>query len=141
MTSLNQAKSMLVGDVTCVLAKNNRVLTSTKTGIAPVLDLINSGVDLKGYVVADKIVGKAVAMLFNYAGIVQVYAEVLSKPALDYLNSVNIVVSYGTLTENIINRKGDDICPMEQTVKDVTNCVKAVELLNDKVKELKNKKD
>lgn len=64
MTDLEKAKSLLKNNITCVLVKDDNVLSSTKTGIAPVMELIENNVNLEGYSVADKIVGKAVAMLF-----------------------------------------------------------------------------
>lgn len=80
---------------------------------------IAEGRDLSGCSVADVIIGKAAAMLFVKAGIKEVYGEVMSVAASDYLYSRDIPCVCGTLTEKIINRKGDGICPMEETVADI----------------------
>lgn len=78
--------------------------------------LISEGRDLQGYAVADLIVGKAAAMLFVKAGILAVYGEVMSEAGCTYLQQHGIPCSFGTLTQSIINRSGDGVCPMEQTV-------------------------
>ena len=80
---------------------------------------IAEGRDLNGYSAADVIVGKAVAMLFVKAGIREVYGEVTSEEGYAYLQERHIPCSYSTLTKKIINRKGDGICPMEQTVAEL----------------------
>ncbi|MBQ8687507.1 MAG: DUF1893 domain-containing protein, partial [Ruminococcus sp.] len=93
--------------------------TSTAAGISPMLDLIREGHDLHGFSAADKIVGKAAAMLFALAGIAELHAQVLSRFGAELLRIHGIAFTYDTLTEYIINRKGDGICPMEQTVADI----------------------
>ena len=117
-----QAEKYLIDKATCVVIKEGSVLTSEKTGIAPVLDWINEGVDLRGAEVADKIVGKAAAMLFVKAGISKVFAKVLSSSGKAYLDRYGIEVSWETLTDVIINRKGTGMCPMEQTVLEISDC-------------------
>ena len=57
------AKENLSGHTIC-LCKDKNIFFIDKRGIAPMMGFIADGVDLKGYSVADIIVGKAVAMLF-----------------------------------------------------------------------------
>ncbi len=140
MSDLEIAKSLLVGDNTCVLVSGDKKYISTKSGIRPVLEYLDEGTDLTDFVVADRIVGKAAALLFVLAKIKCVYAEVISEPAILILKQHNIEYSYGKLTKNIINRKGDGICPMEQTVLNTDDPQTAFELLKAKVKELSAKK-
>lgn len=68
---------------------------------------------LNGAMVADKVVGKGAAALMALSGIKQLHADVISKPALDLLKTENISVGYDKLVDNIINRKGTGICPVE----------------------------
>lgn len=138
MNNIETAKSLLTGNTTCVLVNGEKILTSTESGIKPMLNFIDSGVDLKGFTVADRIVGKAAALLFIYAGITEVFAETLSEPALKLLAKNNIPVSYNVLTERIINRAKTGLCPMEETVIDTENPVEALKLLKAKVESLKN---
>ena len=138
MSNLIKAKSLLVGDNTIALVKENNYYTSTKNGITPMLEFIEKGYNLEGFSVADKVVGKAVAMLFSYAKITSVHAITISKPALDYLTSHKINVTYDKLVDNIQNRLNNGLCPMEQTVKDIDDSKVALDMLKVKVLELRN---
>jgi len=118
MTDPERAK-VLLAEHTCVLCKGDALYTSRKTGIAPMLDWLAEGADLRDFSAANKIVGKAAALLFVLAGVKSVYGEVMSQAGLAVLQKHHIPCSYGTLTPYIINRKGDGICPMEQTVQQI----------------------
>jgi len=67
-----------------------------------------------GNVCADRVIGKAAAMLLIYGGITELFAEVISEHALEFLNTCDITVEYRKKTKHIINRKGDGMCPMEE---------------------------
>ncbi len=121
------------------LCKGNSVIVDDKHGIRPMLDFITKQWDLTGYSVADIVVGKAVATLFVYSKIKAVYAHVLSKPALEYLNAHDIEVEYGTLVDNISNRAGDGICPMELCVANIDDANKAYFALKNKVEQMMKK--
>ena len=111
---------------------------SYETGIKPVINRLNEKIDyFKGLTVADKIIGKASAMLLVLSGVKEVYCLVLSKSGQDIFNKYHITYHYETLTEYIINRKGDDMCPMEKTVKDIDDLNEAYKALNDKFSNLK----
>jgi hypothetical protein len=69
---------------------------------------------LAGAMIADKVVGKGAAALLVAGGVEWLYAEVISRPALELLNKHNISVEVGSIVPNIINRTGDDICPVEK---------------------------
>ena len=124
---------------TCVLCKGEQVYASQKTGIAPMLDWLFEGVDLTGFSAADKIVGKAAALLFVLAGVTSVYGEVMSEGGLAVLQAHHIPCSYKTLTPYIINRKGDGICPMEQTVQQIDDPKTAYNALWETRKRLQKK--
>lgn len=138
MSDIEKAKEKLAKDTTCVLVKEDKIILSQEKGIAPILNLLNAGENLENFSLADRIVGKAVAMLVVYSKIREVYAEVLSEKGEEVLKKHNIKYSYKTLTENIINRKGDDICPMEKTVSKIYDATLAYHALKKKVEELKN---
>lgn len=122
MKDLIKAKELLAEkDFTCVLVKGEEILVSQKKGISPVLDLLNQKVDLSGFSVADKIVGKAAAMLFCLAKIKKVFAGVISETAIEFLRENGIPFEYDIKTEKIINRKGDGICPMEKCVENISD--------------------
>lgn len=130
------AKENLEGHSICLCLDGN-IITDDKKGIAPMLGFIASGTALKGYSAADLIVGKAAAMLFVKAGIAEVFAKTISKPACKYLEKYKIPYSYDILTDSIINRQGTDICPMEKTVTDIDDFEEGYAALTAKVALLK----
>jgi hypothetical protein len=120
MNDIEKAKELLQhGKYTCVLCKGDTVYTSTLRGVAPMVEWISSGKDLNGFSAADKIVGKASAMLFLLAGVKEVYAPVMSEEAINTLSHHGIRCFCDTRTDNIINRAGTGSCPMEQAVRDI----------------------
>ena len=138
MNDIDRAKQLLQNEgFTCVLCMGEQVYASHDTGISPMLDLLDSGTDCRGYAAADKIVGKAAAMLFVLAGAASVYAEVLSESGKQVLEHHGIPVSYGTLTERIINRRGDGICPMEAAVAETDDPSAAIAAVRSKREQLR----
>lgn len=137
MTDLEKAKSLLVGEATCVAVLSDKIYLSTKAGISPMMGWIADGVKFEDFSVADKIVGKAAAMLFVLAKISNVHAKVISKAGLEFLQSHNIAVSYDVLTEKIINRAGTGICPMEEVVQTIDDPQQAYLKLKEKLDSMK----
>ena len=128
------------GEKTCVTVKNNKITSAASPmGIAHIIKLSDEGI-LKDSFVADTIVGKAAAMIFSLSGVKGCYGHTMSRQAFEWLTEHGITAHYGTLTEMIQNRKGDGMCPMEETVKEITDETEAIEMLRAKVKELSAKK-
>ena len=135
---LSDAVSLLhSGGFTCVLCGQGRVLTSEKRGIAPLLEWIEAGEDLRGFCCADKIIGRAAALLLIHCGASAVHGDVMSAGAKALLEELGITVSYDTLTERIINRTGDGPCPMEQAVAGLTDPAAAPNVLREALDKLK----
>lgn len=128
MTDVEKAVQRLKGHSIC-FCRNGEFFTDDGRGISPMMRLIAEGKDLKGYAVADIIVGKAAAMLFVKAGIVSVYGKTMSKSGKAYLEANGIHATYNILTERIINRAGTDICPMEKTVEKINDVDEAYKAL------------
>lgn len=137
MNDTYYAKEKLLSEgYTCVLCSGSTVHTSTLRGVKPLVQWLESGTDMKGFCAADKVVGKATAFLYVLLGVQAVYAHVISKSALTVLKESSIEVQYGTLVENIINRKGDGICPFEETVLEIHNAAEAYPAILRKMKEM-----
>jgi hypothetical protein len=68
--------ALLRGSHSCVLVKDGAIRASDLRGIAPMAGFIDGGLDLRGSSAADRIVGKAAALLFALAGVSEVYAIV-----------------------------------------------------------------
>ena len=127
-------------DLTLVLVLNEDIYKSSEKGIKSLLQLLNSGKNYLNYSAADKIVGKAAAMLYRLLNVNDIYGEVMSIRAINFLEQNNINFKYKIKINEIINRKGTGICPMEQTVLNIENPTEAKKLLENKLKELINKK-
>lgn len=136
MTDLQTAKNNLAGHTICLCREGN-CLYSNENGISPMMNFIADGIDLNGYAVADLIVGKAVAMLFVKSGINKVFAKTLSKNGRRILDLYDIEYEYEILTEQIINRAGTDICPMEKAVMNIDDVNLAYLALEKQLKLLK----
>lgn len=137
MTNIERAKKILKeGGYTIVLCNGEQLYTSTKRGVAPMLEFIDNGTDLHGFSVADKVIGKAAAMMFCHGVVAEVYGDVISKAAADFLSDRGISFSYGTLTDKIINRKGDGICPMEQVTAEISDTKEAIRAIKKRLEEL-----
>lgn len=122
---------------TCVLLRDNMpVYRSCARGIRPLLDAIDAGIDAHGLTAVDKIVGKAAAMLYLYMGVSRVYAEVMSDAARDALTARGVDCFCRVRTDKIVNRRGDDLCPMEKTVADIGDPAAALDVLRKKAAEL-----
>lgn len=128
--NLNRAKELLQAGAAIAIVNGGGELTYNERGVKTLLSL-QSG-SLAGAFVADRVVGKAAAMLMVHGGAIEVYAEVISAPALEVLRRHKIVCLYGEVVPNIINRDKTGICPMEQTVLDVDDIAKAYKLLVEK---------
>lgn len=136
MTDFEAAKKNLDGH-TISLCKGEKVIVSDGRGVSPMIEFIEKGADLNGFSVADKIVGKAAAMLFVKAGIKEVYAEVLSESGKDFLERNGVKTEYKILTERIINRAGTDVCPMEKAVANLSDVHEAYAAILEKLNELR----
>lgn len=100
------------------------------------MSFIGANVDLRGFSVADLVVGKAAAMLFVKCGIAGVFAKVLSESGKAVLEKHDVPFEFEVLTEKIINRAGTDICPMEKAVSDAEDPEAAYLLLCERLKTL-----
>ncbi len=138
MTDIEIAISTLSGH-TLALCKNGEVITSDERGVAPMVSFLKEGKDLTGYSAADKVVGKAAAMLFIKAKVKTVHAVTLSKKAESLFNAHGVTYSFENSAENIINRDKTGLCPMEQTVLDIDDIDNGVELIMKKLDELRKK--
>lgn len=105
-----------LGNHSCVLrTAQGEVFTSDAHGILPPLTWLRErpGI-LKGADIADKLVGKAAAMLFAYGGVRSIWARRMSRAAEEFLDMQGIPHACEELVEMIYNREGSGMCPMER---------------------------
>ncbi|MCH5161291.1 MAG: DUF1893 domain-containing protein [Clostridiales bacterium] len=109
------------------------VYESTDRGIKPLVAAVDSGVDYSDCDAADRIVGKAAANLYILLRIHSVRACVMTQEAKSILTAHGIDCEADTYTENIVNRNGDGLCPMEMAVKDTGNPDDALKAIHDRI--------
>ena len=137
MKNLEFAKEMLLNnEYTCVICQGETVHTSTFRGVKPLVQWLDRGLDVKGFSAADKVIGRATAFLYVLLEVQEVYAHVISKPALAVLEAHGVQVQYGTLVENIINRAGTGICPFEETVMGIEDAQNAYTAIRQKMQQM-----
>lgn len=124
-------------DYTCVIVSGEQIHTSKQRGVAPLLHLLDSGIDLKGACAADKVVGKATAMLYILLGVAAVHARVISLAAAEILNRSGIAVSFDLQADYIRNRTQTGRCPMEQAVEGVEDPQQALYAIRRKLEQLR----
>lgn len=135
MNDLERAKSLLQsGGYTCVLCKDDIVHTSFHRGVRPLLELLET--DVSGFYAADKVVGKATALLYCLLNVKAIHAQVISQAALQVLQNSPIAVSWDRQVDYIKNRAGDGRCPMEQATEGIDDPQEALVAIQKKLKEL-----
>ena len=133
MSDLERAKSLLLeGGYTCVLTRDEVVYTATARGVKPLVDWLDSNLDLRGYSAADKVVGRATAFLYVLLGVRAVHALVMSTPARQVLTENGIEAFCDREVAGIINRRGDGQCPFEEAVLGISDPVDALEIIRKK---------
>ncbi len=132
-----RARSILLDHgYTCVICKDDEVMTFTERGVKPLLSLLDSGKSLKGYSAADKVVGRASAMLYVLLGVDEVYAPIMSTGAVNVLSEHDIKEYHDDEVDMIINRQGNGMCPMEDAVKDSRTAEDALSRIRIRLSEL-----
>ena len=134
---LSRAKDLMEsGDYTCVLTDGGAVYTSALRGVRPLVQFLENAENMNGFSAADKVVGRATAYLYVLLGVAAVYAKVISEPAAAVLRAHGIRVEFDRLVPNIINRRGDGICPFEAAVMDISDPAEAYRAIREKMKEM-----
>ncbi len=114
MTAQLLSETKLNLNTTCVIFKDHQYKTTAERGLKPLLSwYYDDRAFLEGAMVADKVIGRAAAMIMIYAGIKEVHGKVMSKAALDVFTAHQTPVSYDRLVDYIINRDGSDLCTTE----------------------------
>ena len=138
MLPLEQAKSLLITSAsTIAVVSNGEVFTSQERGVKPLLHLLSEKKGfLKGASVADKVIGKAAALLMVLGEIKEVHTLIISEPAIKVFEKYNIPCFYDKKVDRIINRTGDGLCPMETLCLDVEEPKEAFTKIKEKVQKM-----
>lgn len=103
-------------DLTLSIVKNGEMIFETaSSGISGFLEAIEKFREkVNGSAVADKVVGKAIALLCVDAKIKAVYAIILSKKAREVLQKYAIQHEWERFVEKILAQSKTEICPFEK---------------------------
>lgn len=118
------AKKRLFGEgLGLSIVKEGRlVYESASRGLSGFLEAIDRGrTMLEGASVADRVVGKAAALLCVYVRAEEVYAVTLSMEARAVLERHAIRGEWGLLVDNILNVNRVGLCPFELMVAGISS--------------------
>lgn len=115
----------------CVVRSGDTIRIFRERGISDLYRLLTEEPALlRGAAIADKVVGKGAAALMILGGVERIYADIISRPALEMLLRHGLKVCHSLVVEHIINRKGTDWCPVEKRCRGVntpTECLTEIE--------------
>lgn len=103
-------------DWSFVLIKKDKIIYSSKLqGLKPLIFCIKKyRQGMPESIVFDKIVGHAAAILLAYAKVKEVWTPTVSKAGKEYLGKKKVKLAYKNEILRVMNRQGNDPCPMEK---------------------------
>lgn len=124
MKDLEIAKKKLHSEnLTLSVVKNSEVIFESKNrGISGFLEALEKfGDSLKGASAADRVVGKAIALLCVYAGIKAVYGATLSKGAKTVFERHKVNFECNMLVKKILDANKVEVCPFEKAAINISD--------------------
>jgi len=104
--------------LTCLIIKDGEeVFSSSDNGILPIVQGVSK---MKGAIVADKVIGKAAALICVHGGAVSVYANVMTTSAAEVFSENGILFDAEKMVEEILNRDKTGLCPFEILGRDIS---------------------
>lgn len=131
-TDLKLARQRLLQkNLSLVISKNGSVLFETQaSGISGLLEAIEKlGNKMAGASVADRIVGRAAALLLAYSGADAVFAFTISDSGIEVLGNHRIAYEFDERVPSILNLSKTDVCPFEKLAAKFSDPKKAYEEL------------
>jgi hypothetical protein len=118
------------------------IFSSDSRGIRPHLEAMEKlgRKTLKGTVMADKIVGRAAALLILYSGAAEVHAVIISAGGKEVLQESGIKLTYVEETDAIKIKEGRIFCPFERMVQGISDPEEAYNRIIAKMAEMSNLK-
>lgn len=124
-----------------LVVKNHGIVTTySKPGVRDLEYLLDHDPEmLHGATIADKVIGKAAAAMVVVGGVKELYAEVMSKRAIPFLDDAGIIYTYGTLVDTI--KEDGDRCKLEKITTPATTPEETVALLRAHFEEKKRERE
>jgi ribosome biogenesis protein Tsr3 len=143
MNDLQKAKKTLTTKkLTLCIIKNGRIVFETRRhGISGFLDAIEkNSKTLEASSVADKVAGKAIALLCAYAKVNAIYAATMSSKAQTLLKQYHVQHEWHRLVEDILDKDRTDVCPFEKMAEQTSDPADAYERFKTLQESLRNSK-
>lgn len=119
-----------------VVVRNGRMLFSSRLpGIQPLLDALDNNV-LPGSALADKVFGRAAAMIAVQGQVTAVHTPVMSQGAAEVLSEAGVLYCAERTVPQIKNREGAGPCPMEAATEFTVVPEKGVNAVRKLLKDL-----
>lgn len=124
-----------------LVVKNHGIVTTySKPGVRDLEYLLDHDPEmLHGATIADKVIGKAAAAMVVVGGVKELFAEVMSKRAIPFLEEAGIAYTYGTLVDTI--KEEGDRCQLEKITAPATTPEETVALLRTHFEEKKRERE
>jgi hypothetical protein len=140
MQDLETARQMLYAkELTLVIVKNGQVLFQTDShrisGFIHAIDTL--GRQLNGASVADRVAGKALGLLCVYAGVREVFAEVMSKKVEALFQENHIAYESRQLVNIVLDLNKIGVCPFEKSAACISDPKDAYETFKALLEEMK----
>lgn len=116
-----------------VLDEGQPVFTSSKPGLTPLIDAVDSLDHLDGLTAVDKVVGGAAARIFVIYGIDQVLTNLISHPAKNILTSSTISFKAEQTVQQLSAPKQEGPCKLEKLSQEINNDEDFLKLVRDQV--------
>ena len=114
----------------CVIRNGDVTRIFRERGVKDLYRLLTEAPELlDGAFVADKVVGKGAAALMILGGVVQLHADIVSRPALELLAAASVHVDYTLEVPGIVNRTRTGPCPVETLCRDCSDAAEALPLI------------
>lgn len=119
-----------------VVVRDGRMLFSSRMpGVASLLDALDNNV-LPGSSIADKVMGRAAAMIAVQGEVTAIHSPLMSQGAAEVLNEAGILYCADETVPAIRNKDNTGPCPMEAATEFTVVPEKAVNALRQLLKEL-----
>ena len=113
-----------------VVKDNEIIFESVLHGISGFLEAVEKlGDKLEGASVADRVAGKAIALLCVYANVKAVYAMILSKMAEAVFEKHAVYHELDNLVESVLDIDKVETCPFERLATEISDPAEAYERL------------
>ena len=120
-------------DYLLVIVKDREIKYRSKDkGIRAIVGLLNNKPELlQEAVVADKVIGRAVAMICDYAQVKFCYGSIISKSAIEILQKADLSYQFKKKVEEIRNKNDTGLCPVEKLTLKTDNSAEGIKMIND----------